>query len=157
MPAIQTTYEQYHDSWQLGQVADTTAAVIVSRLVESDGGVGFGRPVFAGSADRSCVVAATGFDITKFQGITAGDIFGDPALIVNGQSVDAYPQGSEAKVLKTGAVVVTVSADVVYGDPVALDANGNFVAASATGATTIPRATYLASAKSGTLVPVEIR
>lgn len=157
MPAIQTDYEQYHAAWQLGQVSDTTAAVIVSRLVETAGGIGFAQPVFAGTADRSCIAAATGYDMTKFQGITISNLFGDPALIVNGQSVDAYPQGSEAKVLKTGPVVVMAGSDVVYGAPVALDASGNFVAVSDTGTTTVPRATYLASAKSGTLVPIEIR
>ena len=157
MPAVQTAYEQYHSAYQLGQVGDTTSAVIVSRLVETDGGIGFAQPVFAGVADRSCIAAPAAPDMSTFEGITVAGIFGDPALLVNNQTVDAYQKGSEAKVLEIGVVVVEVASDVVFGQPVAINASGAFVADSGDGVFAVPRAKFLESAASGSLVPVEIR
>lgn len=60
-----TTYQSSYSSVKpvavAGLVADTEVANIISRSIESDGGIGFGQPAFRGAGDNG-IVAGAAFD-----------------------------------------------------------------------------------------------
>lgn len=160
MPAIQTSYEMYHNPYFVGQLTDTTSCVIESYLVE-DANIPFGTPVYQGKTDRGITATPSVNPVTEavFIGITCSDIMGDPQLfnMANG-TPDGYRVGGMAKVLRIGCVAVTADAAVSANDAVALSADGTtFVAAATANAVPLSRARYKASVASGAIVPVEIR
>lgn len=95
-----------------GQVADTGPATIISRTVETSGGVAFGVPVAQGAeehgvkADVSAATAIVG--ITVRSQATAADL------------ADKYPQNDTAAIMRKGVIWVTVTdaGGVAAGDPV---------------------------------------
>lgn len=57
--AVQSTYAENFDTGIVGDLVSGENFNALSRTVESSGGVGFGRPVWQGSADRGCVKTRT--------------------------------------------------------------------------------------------------
>lgn len=144
MPAIQTTYGQYHAAAVEGMVANSEPADIISRIVEGSGGIGFGKAAVQGTADDQIKVSAAS---TKFRGITMLD----PT-----QDADLYPQYATAAVMVKGVIWVLAGATVVVGDPVyVIPASGVFTNSSS-GNTAIPNAIFDSSAASGALVKVRL-
>lgn len=99
-----------------GMIADTSLADVISRTVETSGGIGFGKPVAQGALERGCKadVSAT-LDIL---GITVRNV-----AVANdgtGSNLDEYPQYDGAGILRKGVIWVKVSdaGGVVAGDPV---------------------------------------
>lgn len=95
-----------------GMVADLGLADIISRTVETVGGIGFGKPVAQGAKERGVKadVSAT-LDIV---GITVRSVATE-----NG-TVDKYPELDGAGIMRKGViwVKVTDAGGVAAGDPV---------------------------------------
>lgn len=110
--AYNETYRSDPAAALVGMVADTETAEIISRTVETSGGIGFGVPVKQGTADRECDVVGDG--VTEVIGITVRSQATDPA------SADEYPLGDTAALLRKGVIWVTVTdaGGVDPGDPV---------------------------------------
>lgn len=74
-------------------------------------------------------VAGDAFAITvagnAFLGIT---IAHEAAVLLPGQTADTYAQNANVPILTQGMIYVTAGGSVVDGDPVFVDANGDFVA-----------------------------
>jgi hypothetical protein len=93
--------------WVEGMIPDMrTPGEDVSRNVETVAGIGFGKAVGQGTADRQILLIATGA-ATVFTGVTVLDTT---------QLQDSYPQYATARVRTQGPVVVTASVAVAAGD-----------------------------------------
>ncbi|MFX3669791.1 MULTISPECIES: structural cement protein Gp24 [Xanthomonas] len=115
--ALQTNYPDVQPAYTLGMLATMIGATIISRTVEDVAGLGFGRAVAQGAADKGIV--AFGGANTKFVGITLMDR--------SATGTDLYPQRASARVVtKGGDPVVVASVAVAAGDPVYLTAAGAF-------------------------------
>lgn len=108
MAPLQTTYTAQQAAFVEGMIPDMrTPGQDVSRNVEPAAGIGFGKPVGQGTADRQIRAIATGQG-TKFIGVTVLDIT---------QEGDRYAQYATARVRTKGPVVVKPAVNVVAGDP----------------------------------------
>lgn len=91
-----------------GAVADMTNSVIVSRTVEA--GIGFGKPV------------ARGTDVNKVRAVETGDTeingFTVRSQATSAESVNEYPAGDTAGVMRKGPIWLKVGEAVAAGDPV---------------------------------------
>lgn len=97
-----------------GMVADLGLADIISRTVEDAAGIGFGKPVKQGVAERGVTGTVTGtLDIL---GLTVRNV----ATINDGVNIDKYTQYDGAGIMRKGViwVKVTDAGGVVAGDPV---------------------------------------
>jgi hypothetical protein len=133
MPAIQTTYLDTQPAAIAGAPATMVPSTIISRTVEDVAGIGFGKPVQQGTADKG-IAAFTG---GTFTGITLLD---RSATGVAGNA-DAFPQRASARVLTKGDVWVQASVAVAAGNGVYLTAAGLFTNV-ATANTAIPGARW---------------
>lgn len=109
MPNVQPSYPLYQAPFVEGMIPNQEPSDIVSRVVESAAGIGFGKVAVKGAGDNGIRVSQA---TTAFEGITVLDstkVAGTPNL---------YPQYSIAGVMKKGVVVVTASVAVAKGDPV---------------------------------------
>ncbi len=112
MAQIQNNYaEDYRVGWP-GMVSNGETSNIISRTIETAGGVGFGRPVFRGVGDHG--IAVTGV-AAAFLGVTLGHYAPAPSR-VDGSYIDGYPQYAEVPVKTLGGVWVTAGAAVADGD-----------------------------------------
>lgn len=108
MAPIQTTYTAQQAAFVEGMIPDMrTPGQDVSRNVEPAAGIGFGKPVGQGAADRQVRAIATGQG-TKFIGVTVLD---------STQENDRYAQYATARVRTKGPVVVKAAVNVAAGDP----------------------------------------
>ncbi|MFP5078303.1 DUF2190 domain-containing protein [Rhizobium sp. YIM 134829] len=109
MANIQSSYAATHARWIEGMVPDMRPSVDITRVVETAGGIGFGKVAQRGTADNQCKVSSAS---PKFLGIT---------LLDNtqvGATVDTYPQYANAAIRQKGPVVVQASVAVAQGDDV---------------------------------------
>lgn len=98
-----------------GMVADLGLADVISRTIETAGGVGFGKPVKQGTAERGCLADVSGtLDIL---GITIRSVATENPGDGN---IDKYAQRDGVGILRKGViwVKVTDAGGVVAGDPV---------------------------------------
>jgi len=118
--ALQTNYPDTQPAAVLGAQATMLPGTIISRNVETAAGIGFGRAVAQGAADKGIVLMGTG--ALKFVGITLLD----RSAAGSASSPDAFPQRASARVLTEGDVWVTAAVAVAAGDPVYVTGAGTF-------------------------------
>lgn len=106
MPDMQSTFNQVHARWVEGMVLNQEPAVIVSREVETAGGIGFGKIAQRGTGDRQIKVSSAS---PNYLGITVMDAT---------KMSDTYAQYDTAAVMLKGVIVVQASVAVNDGDPV---------------------------------------
>lgn len=106
MPAIQTTYPATHATAYEGMVANSEPCVVVSRVVETAAGIGFGKVAQRGTLDNQVKVSSAS---PKYLGITVAD----PT-----QPADLFAQYATAPVMTKGVIWVQASVAVAQGDPV---------------------------------------
>lgn len=118
--AVQTSYNATQPAAVEGAQATMVPATIISRNVEPSAGIGFGKAVAQGTADKGIVAFATASP--KFVGITLLDrsVAGTQA------APDVFPQRSSARVITKGDVWVIAAVAVAAGDPVYLTGTGTF-------------------------------
>ena len=144
MPAIQTSYLNNIPAGKAGHIADMTQADLISRTVETVGGIAFGLPVAQGANDKGCIAYAG----TGFVGVTTRD-----RSVLTGELYSRY---ESARILKKGPIWVTASVAVVAGDPVYITAAGAFTNVSS-GNFLIPNARFDTSAGIGGLAIIFIK
>lgn len=115
--ALQTDYNDTQPASFAGAQATMLPATIISRNVETVGGIGFGRPLAQGEADKGVVLFGGAND--DFVGITLLD------RSAAGLG-DTFRQGDSARVITKGDIWVEASVAVAAGDPVTLTAAGAF-------------------------------
>lgn len=146
MPSIQTSYFENIRASVPGHIPDMTHADVVSRTVESAAGLGFGLPVFQGTADKAVRVFATGDTAAKFVGVSVLDrSAGGP---------NGFVQFESARILLNGPISVTAAVAVKASDPVTVTADGTF---SNTGGITIPNARWDTSAAAGAVANIFLK
>ena len=138
-------YKLTQDVANAGQQSNMVPATMISRTVETDPGIEFGKPVMQGVADKG-VVLASGSGI-KFVGITVLDNVGRYG----------YPNGfalrDSARVMTKGVIWVEAAVAVAAGDPVTVTTTGTF---SNTGGTAIANARWDTSAQANGLAQVRL-
>jgi hypothetical protein len=150
MPAYQTAYAGTLSPGYEGMVANMEVTNIISRTIETAGGIGFGKPAYQGAADQS--IAATG---SILRGVTVVDKNVRPSgyapnLAYAAAAGDAYAQGDTVSVATRGDVWVTVSGAVTAGAAAYLTP-GQAWSATASGNTAVPGAMFDSSASNGGL------
>lgn len=133
--ALQTEYRDTQPAAVAGAQATMIPATIVSRNVETAGGIPFGRAVAQGAADKGIVLAGTG--ATKIVGISLLD----RSATGSATTADAFRQRESARVLTKGDIWVAAAAAVAAGDPVYVTGAGALTNA-ATDNTAIPGARW---------------
>lgn len=144
MPAVQTTYTANIQPGLEGQIASMLDDDdVVSLIVETSAGIGFGRVVSEGANAKGCVLGGA----TKAIGITVRDL----TLVAQfGQTVDLYQRYATCGVMIEGDIWVRPVAAVTHGSPATYDSTtGQLNPASA--GVAIPASRYLTSAGAGQL------
>lgn len=148
--ALQTTYATSMAAAYNGMIATTEPWTLISRLVETSGGLGFGVPVIQGTADGECdEVAASTDDVI---GITVRD---------QSATADTFAEGASALLMRKGVMWVTVTdaGGVSAGDPVwVLVSNGTFSNADAgsDGSIQLAGCRWETSAANGALAKIRV-
>ena len=148
--ALQTTYAASMAAGYKGMIANTEPTVLISRLVETTAGIGFGVPVIQGTADNECDVV----------GASTDDVIG---ITVRDQSVtgDLFAAGESALLMRQGVLFVTVTdaGGVSAGDDVwVLVDNGTFSNADAgsDGSIKLAGCRWETSAANGALAQIRV-
>jgi hypothetical protein len=146
--AVQSTYSTEMAAAFAGMIANTEPNVLISRDVETSGGIGFAVPVIQGTGDDQCDEIADSDSVIV--GITVRD-----------QSVtdDTFAQYDSALLMRKGVMWVTVTdaGGVSAGDGVwVLVSNGTFSNADAgsDGSIKINDARWDSSAANGALAKI---
>jgi hypothetical protein len=146
MPAVQTTYGTVHSPAVEGMVANMEDHNVITRVLESAAGIGFGKIAMRGTVDGTIKVSAAASD---YLGITVLDTT---------QAQDSFLQYANVPVMTKGVIWVTAGATVVQGDPVYyVPATGVLTNVDGGGANTlVPNATWDSSAASGALAKLRL-
>jgi hypothetical protein len=126
--AVQTDYPSTQPAAIAGAQATMVPATLISRNVETAAGIGFGKAVAQGAADKG-VIAYAG--TAAFLGIALLDR--------SAHTGDLFAKGESARVMTRGDVWVVAAVAVAAGDPVTLTAAGEF---SNTGGTAVANARW---------------
>jgi len=138
MDPLQTSYPDSLAAFVEGMVANSEKNNIISRVVESAAGIGFGKVAIQGTADNQIAVSAAN---GVYRGITVLDTT---------QLQDSYPQYATAAVMTKGVIVVQASVAVDAGDPVYfIPATGVLTNVSNSGANTLIAGAMWDSSTSG--------
>lgn len=148
--AVQSTYLDNMAAAYNGMIANGEPNVLISRLVETEAGIGFGVPVIQGTADNQCdVVAASTNEVI---GITVRD---------QSTTDDTFAENDSALLIRNGVIWVTVTdaGGVAAGDPVwVLVSNGTFSNADAgtDGSLRLAGCRWETSAANGALAAIRV-
>ena len=108
MPEVQSTYKKRFDRLIEGMIPTGELKNLISKQIQTTGGVGFGKVVAHGSINGTCIVAIAAAD--KVVGVTARDKSVDPA------TTDKFQKDSDVLIVQSGTVVVVAAVDVARGD-----------------------------------------
>lgn len=150
MPPVQTSYTPFMRKALLGMKADMAPSLILSRFIETAGGIGFGLAVAQGTGDRQVRLGGTG----PFVGATLLDLAAGATLLAPPTTPDQYQQNDLAAIMKKGSIwvqadgAVTTTGIVTY-----TQATGRFGAkAVAAGIVQIADAQFETAGADGDLV-----
>lgn len=155
MPAVQTSYATTMRVAFAGLKGDTAPEVILTRQIETSGGIGFGLAVAQGTGDRQVRLGGTG----TFIGVTVVDQTAGSTAITAPVNVDQYQQGDLAAVMQAGSIWVLADGAVTAGAAATYtQATGRVgVKAVTTGIVAVPNAYFETSAADGALALIRIR
>lgn len=133
--AVQTNYSDTQPAAVAGAQATMIPATVISRTVEGNAGIGFGKPVAQGTADKGCHLFTSGD--TAVLGITLLDRSAAGQTVSAGQvtahTPDTFAVGETARIITKGDVWVEAAAAVDAGDPVYVTTSGTITNASGGG------------------------
>lgn len=109
MAVVQSTYSERINPAVEGQVANETDYNIDTKTVETVAGIGFGRAVTQGTADKGVVLGGQSED---FVGVSVRDV------TLPAAQADKYARYDQAAVLNKGDVWLKPASSVVAGGPV---------------------------------------
>jgi hypothetical protein len=146
MPAYQTTYAGNLAPGYEGMPANMEVRNVISRTIETAGGVGFGKPVYQGATDQA--VATTG---SILRGVTEADHNVRPTAA----QTDGYAQGDTVSIMTKGVIWVVANGAVTPGAPAYVTAGGAW-SATASGNTAVPNAIFDSTAANGALAKLRV-
>jgi len=146
MPAVQSVYGGNIAPGFEGMPANMEVRNTISRTIETNTGIGFGKPAYQGATDQS--VAATG---SILRGVTEVDHNVRPTAA----QTDAYAQGDTVTIMTRGVIWVVVSGAVTAGAPAYLTSAGAWSATSS-GNTAVPNAIFDSSAANNGLARLRV-
>lgn len=114
MATAQTTYSNAPAAGLPGQIANEEQSNIISKIVETSGGIDFGQPCARSATaanENSCRLMASG---ASFLGVAVLN----RAVGADASSPDTYAENTVAAIITEGPVYVTVGETVVPGDDV---------------------------------------
>ncbi|WP_022697919.1 structural cement protein Gp24 [Euryhalocaulis caribicus] len=147
MAVVQSTYSEAMTAAVAGHVANMELSNAITRAVEDEAGIGFGKAVFQGTADKEITATAS----AAFVGITVKDV-----TVENDDAADEYAEGVDAAVLTQGVIWVTAGGDVEAGEAAGVAADGDFEE-SASGITMLSGVTFVDSGADGDLVRIRLK
>lgn len=145
--AIEPNYRMRMDRFVEGMIPDARPRTICTRTVETVGGIGFGKPVYQGTAESQCRKPFAGGSFLGFTQL-------DPTLYA--VTADLYPQYEDAAVLQKGPMVVKVAGTVAPGNPVYIVVATSAISADSAGGELIPGAKFESAATAGGLAKIFI-
>jgi hypothetical protein len=147
---IQTSYTLTLAPAYEGMVANSEHENVISRQVETAGGIGFGKVAVQGTDDNQIRVSAAG---RAFRGITIASHFAGFASGSQGTK-DAFDQYETVPVLTKGTIWVLASVAVAVGDPVYYVPATGVLTNVATANTAIPGAIWDSSTTGAALAKI---
>lgn len=113
--ATQTVYKERMDRGRHGMINNMVQHNVVTRSIESVGGIGAGVAACQGNNEQGATVGGI---LADFVGISVRDV-----TIINAAAPDVYPRYTNFNVLTFGELFITAPAGgVVAGDPVYFNA-----------------------------------
>lgn len=111
MAEAQTVYADTLAAGFAGMVANGETSNRITRTCEDAAGIGFGVPVYEGTAPHTCTRTATA---GKLLGITIAD---QHLGLVSGQDADEYAQYENVAIMTQGVIFVTAGEAVTARAP----------------------------------------
>lgn len=157
MPAVQTSYATTMRVAFAGLKGDTAPEVILTRNIETAGGIGFGLAVSQGTGDRQVRLGAG--TVATFVGVTVVDQTAGSTALTPPTNVDQYQQGDLAAIMQAGSIWVLADGAVTAGTAVTYtQATGRIGQKTvAAGIVAMPNAYFETSAADGALALIRIR
>lgn len=121
MPSVQTSYPGTQAAAYAGMQGSMSPTDIISRTIETVGGINPAAPAYQGSTNHAC--ATTG---SVFLGAVLVDKFARPTAAGS----DLIQKGETVSIMQKGSVWVPVSGPVTAGAPAYLISAGAFTATS---------------------------
>lgn len=153
MAIAQSTYSNSPAIGLPGQIANEELANIISKIVETSGGINFGQPAArsaTASKENSCRLLASG---AAFLGIAVLN----RAVAADADDPDNYAQYATAALMTQGSIFVTAGATVVPGDDVYWDsATGKYGTSSGGTNIAIPGARFETNGGNGDIVMISL-
>ncbi len=154
MAIAQSTYPGTPAIGLPGQIASEELANIISRVVETAGGINFGQPAARSATaanERSCRLMASG---AVFLGIAVLN----RAVPADSDDPDNYPQYSLAALATQGPIFVTAGGTVAPGDDVTWNTStGRYSTTAADGTNlAIPGARFESNGGNGDIVEISL-
>lgn len=154
MAVAQSTYSNAPTIGLPGQIANEELANIISRTVETSGGLNFGQPAARSATaanENSCRLMASG---AVFLGIAVLN----RAVLADADDPDNYPQYSQAALMTQGTMMVTAGGTVAPGDDVTWNTStGRYSTTAADGTNlAIPEARFETNGGNGDIVTISL-
>lgn len=154
MATAQSTYSDTPAIGLPGAIANEETKNIISRIVETAGGINFGQPAARSATaakENSCRLMASG---AVFLGIAVLN----RAVAADADDPDNYPQYSVAALMTQGTIFVTAGGTVAPGDDVTWNTStGRFSTTAADGSNlAIPEARFETNGGNGDIVIVSL-
>lgn len=153
MAIAQSTYSTSPAVGLPGQLANEELKNIISRTIETSGGINFGQPAARSATaanENSCRLMASG---AVFLGIAVLN----RAVAPDASDPDNYPRYSTAALLTQGTIFVTAGATVVPGDDVYWDsATGKYGTTSGGTNLAIPGARFETNGGADDIVVISV-
>ena len=150
MPAVQTTYSDNIAAGVAGQIVNVEPQNLISRTVETSGGIGFGVATNQGSADKGCVLAITGA-AGAFTGVTVRE------RSIDANDADEFDQYVDARIAIKGVVWVTCATGCTAGDLVFVrPSNGDWQDSNANSGVQVENARWDTSATAGAVAQLRL-
>ena len=152
MPSVQTSYPENMRAAVAGAQADMTPSTVISRDVESAGGIAFGNVVYQGTADKQVLDGGAGaFTVAKYVGFALRD---RSAL---GTVANGFAIRESARIMTKGTIWAVPAQNVVAGDPVFVrPSNGALQKDDTNSAVQVPGARWDTSAVAGALAIIRL-
>lgn len=139
--AVQSTYNETMDAARAGMRANMEPVDLISRTVETAAGVGFGKVVQQGTADKGCKSDLSGMTAQTYLGITMRE------RGVRPETPNAFAQYESALIMRKGVIWVEVAVAVTPADIVTVTLASGVIGKTAVGAgvVAIPNARWESS------------
>ena len=153
MPTVQSSYSENIAVAQNGMAANADFSAD-TRICETSAGIGFGKAVSQGSADKGAVLG--GASAAVFVGVTISDKCIDNTD--NTGAADGYRQYDNMAVMYRGTIWVTVGGNVAPGNDVTFNSTTGVLSSAATSGTqfAIAGARWMSTANSGELARLRL-